>query len=335
MSELLDGYDAVFFDLDGVLYLGPEAVPGAVDGVSELHRRGVGVCYVTNNAARSTAVVADHLAELGFQASETEVISSAQAAAGLLRRTTDPGASVLVTGTQNLANLMTEAGLTVVTSADDAPDVVVQGYDPGMTWQRLDEASFAVQRGARWVATNTDMTRPTHRGIVPGAGTQIAAVRVATGVEPEIVGKPYRPLMEEAVRRSGAHRPLFVGDRIDTDIMGAHTMGIDSLMVFTGAHGVRDLCGAPEHGRPTCIGWNVLSLFEPRRVATLEENAIEGTTATCGSARVGVRAGVAEIEGLLDTRERQLDAAWALAQLSWAGLVSDLDAAASRLTLLP
>lgn len=328
--SFIDAYDVVMFDLDGVLYLGPDAVEGGVDGVDQLVRRGVRPTYVTNNAARSTAAVAEHLARLGYPATEPDVISSAQAAAALVGEEYPPGTTALVVGTQNLVDLVSQAGLTPVASADDEPVVVVQGYDPDMTWARLEEAGFAIQRGAHWVATNTDATRPTNRGIVPGLGTMVAAVGVTVDVEPTVVGKPERPLMAEAIRRTGAKNPVFVGDRIDTDIMGAHTVGIDSFFVFTGAHGVLDLCRAPDHGRPTAIGWNVLSLFEPARVAEVDA---EG--ATCGGVRVVVAGSGATVEGDLGTREAQLDAAWALAQLCWNGSVSDPVDVAARLDLLP
>ena len=330
MSMLIESYDAVFFDLDGVLYLGPLAVEGAVDGVRRLHDAGVRTVYVTNNAARSTAKVAEHLSELGFNAQEDEVVSSAQAASGLLRRELPAGSKVLVAGTANLVEQVKLAGMVPVTEFADEPVAVIQGYDPAMTWPRLDQAAIAVQRGARWFATNTDSTRPTEHGLVPGAGAAVQAVGNTVGRQPEVIGKPHRPLMDEALVRSGARRPVFVGDRIDTDIMGAVAVGMESLMVFTGAHGVRDLCTAGEDGRPTAIGWNVESLFAPRRTAEVDA---EG--ATCGSVRVTHTDGTAAVAGDLSTREAQLDGAWALAQLFWAGRVSNAEAVFARLDLLP
>lgn len=330
MSALVEGYDAVFFDLDGVLYLGPLAVAGAVEGVSRLHEAGIATVYVTNNAARSTATVAQHLVDLGFRAAEAEVVSSAQAASGLLRRELPAGSKVLVAGTDNLVEQVRLAGMEVVTTFAEEPAAVIQGYDPGMTWPRLDQAAIAVQRGARWFATNTDSTRPTEHGLVPGAGAAIQAVRNTVDRDPEVVGKPFRPLMDEALRRSGARRPLFVGDRIDTDIMGAHAVGMDSFMVFTGAHGVRDLCLAPADGRPTAIGWNVESLFDPVRTAE-----VDAAGATCGTVRVRVEGDEAILDADVTTREAQLDAAWALAQLFWTGRVSTAESVFARLDQLP
>lgn len=323
MTAFIEGYDAAFFDLDGVLYRGPEEIPGAVEGVRRLHEGGVRTIYVTNNAARSTQTVADHLSRLGFDASEPEVVSSAQAMGALLREVLPPGSRTLVLGTDNLADEVRQAGMIPVDGFRAEPAAVVQGYDPQMSWPRLDQGAFALQRGARWFVTNTDSTRPDRDGIVPGAGTQVASLRATIDRDPDaIVGKPHRPLMAEAMRRSGAKRPVFVGDRIDTDIMGAHALGIDSFMVFTGAHGVRDLCFAPVNGRPTAIGWNVESLFEPRRIAT----ASDGMT-RCGTATVSVdAAGRGRIGGDLSSRGAQLDAAWALATAMWSGSVRSFEA---------
>lgn len=330
MEAFIDGYDAAFFDLDGVLYLGPYAVPGAVEGVRALHERGVRTVYVTNNAARSTAVVAQHLRDLGFEAADDEVVSSAQAASGLLRAELPAGSKVLVAGTENLIEQVRLAGMTPVTQFTDDPVAVIQGYDPQMTWPRIDQAAIAVQRGARWFATNTDSTRPAEHGLVPGAGAMVSAVRATVDRDPEVIGKPHRPLMEEALRRSGARRPVFVGDRIDTDIMGAHLINIDSFLVFTGAHGVRELWAAPENGRPSAIGWDVGSLLQARRTARV---ASEGVT--CGRVRAWADGGLARLDGDTTQREAQLDAAWALAQLAWAGAISADDPVRATLTLLP
>ena len=328
-SAFIDGYDVAFFDLDGVIYLGPDAVPGAREGVASLRARGVRAIFVTNNAARSAADVAAHLTELGFAAAEEDLVTSAQAAAGLLRRELAPGSKVLVAGTRNLVDHVLSAGMVVVDSADDAPDAVIQGYDPAMTWPRLDQAALAVQAGARWFATNTDSTRPTERGLVPGAGMAIAAVRATVDHDPVVVGKPHRPLMEEALRRTGAQRPVFVGDRIDTDLMGAAAVGIDSFLVFTGAHGKRDLVAAPPSGRPTAIGWDVPALLEPRRTASVSPGV-----ARCGAATAQVVAGEVVLAGPRATREQQLDALWAVTQLVWAGDATACETALATLNLV-
>jgi glycerol-1-phosphatase len=322
MAALIDGHDVALFDLDGVVYLGPEPVPGAVEGVTALQARGVRTIYVTNNAARPAQTVADQLVGMGFHASVDDLVTSAQAATGLMRRELPAGARVLVAGTQNLADHMSDAGFVIVASASDRPDAVVQGYDPQMTWPRLDEVAIAVQNGARWYACNTDTTRPTERGQVPGAGVAVYAVQVTTRIQPTVTGKPFPPLMEEALRRTGARNPIFVGDRLDTDIAGACTVGIDSCLVFTGVHGKLDLVEAAEGFRPTSIAWDIPGLLLPARELSSDADGVR-----CRGAYASASAGVAQIEGDLSGREQQLDALWALARLVWDGRASDYRAA--------
>jgi glycerol-1-phosphatase len=235
-EPVIDGYDAVLFDLDGVIYLGPVAVPGAAEGIAELHDRGTKIGFVTNNAARPPIAVADHLVELGIPATAADVVTSAQAAAHLLINRFGAGARILAVGGEGVTVALSEAGLVPVHSADEAPVGVMQGYGVDLAWQELNEAAIAIHRGAHWVATNDDPTRPTERGLVPGNGAAVAAVRMAVEAEPEIAGKPYRPLLDDTVSRLGAHHPLFVGDRLDTDIAGAVNAGLDSMLVLSGTH---------------------------------------------------------------------------------------------------
>ena len=128
------------------------------------------------------------------------------------------------------------------------PVAVIQGYGFNLAWQELNEAAIAIQRGAHWVATNIDPTRPTDRGLVPGNGAAVAAVKMAVRAEPEVAGKPYRPLLDDTVERLGAHHPLFVGDRLDTDIAGAVNAGLDSMFVLSGSHQVPKTCSRPRPG---------------------------------------------------------------------------------------
>lgn len=330
MNALIDGYDAAFFDLDGVIYLGPEAVPGAPAALAELGRRDVRVMFVTNNAARPAQVVIDQLRELGFAAQSGNVLTSAQVAAAMLPRELPAGAKVLVCGSPNLAGLLEEAGFRIVGSADDRPDAVVQGYDPDLSWRRLDEATLAIQAGARWYATNDDASRPTHRGLVPGVGGQIAVVATALGGEPVTFGKPFRPMLDEAMRRTGATRPIFVGDRLDTDIEGAVAAGMDSLLVLSGAHGKHDLVRAAAEAQPSYIGRDVSALVEPARVATLTPGR-----ADCGGQVALARSGRIELEQPPTTASQQLDALWATTRLAWLDPTLDASSALAQLDQLP
>ena len=327
--RLIDGYDAALFDLDGVIYLGPLAVPGAAATMAELTAAGKAVMYVTNNAARAAETVVRQLQNLGFAAGIGNVLTSAQVAASGLAEVLPAGAKVLVAGSASLAGLISEAGLTPVAGADDEPVAVLQGYDPVLGWPMLDEVCLAIAHGAVWYATNDDASRPTERGIVPGAGAPIAAGATAMGGSPTTFGKPHRPMMAEAVRRTGAQRPVFVGDRIDTDIVGANNAGMDSLMVFSGAHGKRELIAAARGERPTHIGADVGALLRPPRSAV-----VSGETAECAGQRVAQD----DSRIVLATRPRsgdeQFDALWAIAALAWAAPYLDAAGALGALDLI-
>jgi HAD superfamily hydrolase (TIGR01450 family) len=326
VTALIDGYDAAFFDLDGVIYLGPLAVEGATSALADLQARRKTVMFVTNNAARAAQVVIDQLNGLGFHADADNVLTSAQVAVARMARELPPGAKVLVAGSASLAELVAAAGLVPVQTAADAPDAVVQGYDPVMTWPRLDEAALAIQAGARWYATNDDASRPTERGLVPGAGGAIAVVALTVGGEPTIFGKPFRPMLDEAIRRTGATQPIFVGDRIDTDIVGAANAGIDSLMVFTGAHGKADLVAAGPGERPTHIGADVRALLEPARDVELGAHR-----AACRGQVAEVHDGRIMLADVPDGPAAQLDALWAVAHLAWRDPALDSSAALAAL----
>jgi HAD superfamily hydrolase (TIGR01450 family) len=309
VSALIEGYDAALFDLDGVVYLGPVAVPRAPEGIAELRRRGVHVGFVTNNAARPPRVVAEHLTELGIPATADDVVTSAQAAAHLILDRFGTGATVLAVGGEGVLDALTESGLRPVRSADEDPVAVIQGFGFELAWQELNEAAIAINRGVHWVATNDDPTRPTDRGLVPGNGAAVAAVQLAVAARPEVAGKPYRPLMDDTVRRLGARRPIFVGDRLDTDIAGAQNAGLDSLLVLSGSHGPRDLLAAGPGSRPTHLGQDLTALLQPPRI---HEPAGDG----CRVAGVTARSvdGQVVLEG---SSEDPLDALWAVTQLCW------------------
>jgi HAD superfamily hydrolase (TIGR01450 family) len=308
-SAVIEAYDAALFDLDGVVYLGPAAVPGATDGLHRLRERGIRVGFVTNNAARSPAAVAAQLVELGIPASAADVVTSAQAAAHLVRNRFGRGARVLAVGGEGVTAALAETELVAVSSADDAPVAVVQGYGFGLTFQQLNEAAFAIQRGAHWVATNTDSTRPTDRGLAPGNGAAVAAVAMAVSAEPEVAGKPYRPLLDDTVARLGGQRPIFVGDRLDTDIAGAANAGLHSMLVLTGSHGPGDLCAATPHERPTHLGYDLRALLAPRLLAQRIPDGFR-----CGSATARLVAGRVELDG---AEAPGIEALWALAHLTW------------------
>ncbi|MGI8459254.1 MAG: HAD-IIA family hydrolase [Propionibacteriaceae bacterium] len=310
---MIEGYDAALFDLDGVVYLGPDPVPGAAEGISALRELDVRVGFVTNNAARPPDAVAIHLRELGIPAEAADVVTSAQAGARLLVERFGTGARVLAVGGAGVQAALEEAGLIAVGSADDAPAAVMQGYDPNLSWQLITEAALAVQRGAHWLATNTDPTRPTDRGLVPGNGAAVQAVRTAVDVDPEVAGKPYPPLIAETIRRLDAGRAIFVGDRLDTDIEGAVRLGLDSLLVLTGSHGPKDLLAAEPGSRPTYVGADLRALVQPAPVVAPDVDSVR-----CGEQTARLVDGGITLDREPTTPGSWLDALWAAAQLTWA-----------------
>lgn len=263
MSAVIDAYDAAVFDLDGVIYLGDEAVPGVAEAIGVLRDRGVRLGFVTNNAARSPQDVADHLQRLGVAATADDIVTSAQAVARLMAARFPEGSPVLVAGTEALVDEIRAVGLVPVASSAEGPVAVVVGYAPALTWGRINDACFAVQAGAAWYGCNPDRTRPQVEGRAIGLGTMLDAMReTMPGREPILAGKPLRPLLDETLRRLGARRPIFVGDRLDTDIEGAHVVGIDSLFVLSGSHGPEDLLAAPPEHRPTYVAADISGLLQ-------------------------------------------------------------------------
>jgi HAD superfamily hydrolase (TIGR01450 family) len=263
-APLCRTYDVALLDLDGVVYRGDEPVPYAAEAVAAARAAGMRMAFVTNNASRTPAAVVARLAAAGVPATEHEVVTAAQATATLLGTLVPPGARVLVTGGDGLRQAVAEAGFAVVPDAAAAPVAVVQGYAPTLAYADLAEAALAVRAGAVWVASNLDATIPTARGELPGNGALVALVATATGRRPDAVaGKPEPALHEEAVRRSGARRPLVVGDRLDTDVAGANRVGCDSLLVLTGVTDAALLRDAPPERRPTYVGADLRALLAP------------------------------------------------------------------------
>jgi HAD superfamily hydrolase (TIGR01450 family) len=261
-DRLVDAYDLVIFDLDGVIYLIDKPIPGAVEAVSRLRSGGTTVAYATNNASRRAADVATLLSGMGVPAAPDEVLTSAAAAAAMLADDLPAGAPVLVVGAEALRAEIRDVGLVPVSRLDESPVAVVQGYGPEVGWKDLAEACLAVRAGARWIATNTDRTLPSPRGPLPGNGSLVAVLRTALGREPDVVvGKPEPALFTTAASRTGAGKALVVGDRLDTDIEGAVRAGMDSLLVLTGVSGPAEMLSAPVERRPTHVAADLAGLF--------------------------------------------------------------------------
>ena len=307
-------YDAALYDLDGVLYVAGDSVPHAADSVAAARALGLRAAFVTNNASRRPATVARHLSELGIPATAADVVTSAQAAVRWLAARLPVGSAVLVLGTDDLCDEVRAGGLLPVRSADEGPAAVLQGLSPDTGWRELSEAALALRRGAIWVAGNADATYPSPRGLLPGNGAMVAALTAATGQRPVVVGKPEPELHREAVDRVGAERPLVVGDRLDTDVLGAVRGGADSLLVLTGVTGLDELLAAPRGSRPTFVSADLRGLLRPQAPVTVDATL---SMAACGISRAGLRDERVVVDGIGDDALRAVCAlAWRRADMS-------------------
>ncbi|MBN9241156.1 MAG: haloacid dehalogenase [Micrococcales bacterium 70-64] len=295
----LDGVSLVLADLDGVIYKGPAAIPYAVESMNAIAAP-TRVAYITNNASRTDASVAQHLTELGLHAAAEDIVTSPQAAMTLLKELVAPGSSILVVGGDGLVDEVTKAGFTVTRSALDNPAAVVQGFSPEVGWVHLAEAAFALNGDGTagdlpWVATNTDWTIPQARGTAPGNGTLVSAVHTAVGRLPVVAGKPEVAIFEEAMTRFGTRDALMIGDRLDTDILGANRAGIPSVLVLTGIDRAKQVIAAVPQERPTYILDDLRQLHEPYPETVVTE-APGVTRTTVGSATVRREGGAITIE---------------------------------------
>ena len=259
MTTFAQQYDCLMLDLDGTVFRGHEPTEGAVEALKLATAK---IFFVTNNASRGAHDVAAHLRELGFTAVAEDVVTSAQGAARLLAQQLPPAAPVLIVGTDALAAEVSSVGLRPVRLFSEQPVAVVQGHNPDTGWSDLAEAALAIRSGALWIAANVDRTLPTERGLLPGNGSMVAALRTATEAEPQVAGKPAPTLMKDALSRGDFATPLVVGDRLDTDIAGANAAAIPSLMVLTGVNNAYDAVHAAPAQRPTFIARDLRALHD-------------------------------------------------------------------------
>jgi glycerol-1-phosphatase len=263
--SLAERYDAFLFDLDGVLYRGREVIPHAAEALARLRSMDRAVGFVTNNSARSPRAVVERLQRIGIAASPEEVETSALTTARILaeRGVT----SAFIVGEDGLREALEGAGITIADGEPQAVEAVVVGFDRTADYAKLRVASVLVEKGAFLMATNADASFPAADGHAwPGAGALLAAVTTTTGARPEVIGKPFPPILEAALSRVGGTRPLLIGDRLDTDIEGAVAVGWDSLLVLTGIS-TREEARVWPHP-PTYVGEDLRAIIaEPAPVA--------------------------------------------------------------------
>ncbi len=238
----------LLLDMDGVIYRGSQALPGVPGFFDFLRAQAIPFILVTNNSSRTGRQIQNHLARLGLTVTATEILTSAQATALYLQQLAPAGARVLVVGHEGLRAAIYEAGFTLV---DTSPaDYVVVGVDWHLRYETIKRAGQAIRAGAVFIGTNPDRTFPAADEIRPGAGVVLAALTAYTGVEPLIIGKPERPLIELAVQRLGLAMPgqgnsspvlALVGDRLETDILAGQRVGLLTILVLTGVTRREDL----------------------------------------------------------------------------------------------
>lgn len=271
--DLADLHDVLLLDLDGVVYVGQAPVPWAVESITSALSQGLRVAYVTNNASRTPGQVAAHLRSLGVPATEADVITSSMAGAALLAERI-PGGRVLAVGGEGVTWALRERGLTPVSSYDERTAGVLQGYGPHVGWQDLAEATYAVRAGLPWVATNLDRTLPTPRGPAPGNGSLVDLVASVAGRRPDgVAGKPEPALLQEAIGRTGAQRPLVIGDRLDTDIAAGYRLGLPTLLVLTGISAEAEALAAGPGWRPDFVAADLRCLMPGGTRRTLAAEA--------------------------------------------------------------
>lgn len=309
----LDGIDLILADLDGVVYRGKQAIPHAVESLNRA-QDSLRIGYLTNNASRTPESVSEQLNSLGLKTKASDILTSPQAAMRSLRELVSPGAVVLVVGGDGLRRELEQSGYRITESAEDAPQAVVQGFAADVSWKQLAEASFALHNpDVPWIATNNDWTLPTERGMAPGNGTLVSAVHLATGRMPIVAGKPERALFDFARERFDSKNPLMIGDRLDTDILGANRAGVKSLLVLTGADQAKQVLAADPDSRPAFVIEDLRGLHEeypqPRveidadgkRTVTVRDSAVtmtenEVSAPVPGSSRIDLlRAGAQAI----------------------------------------
>lgn len=231
---LADRFDGFLVDLDGVVWIGREPVPGSVEALRALLAAGKRIVFVTNNPGRLPGAYAERLRELGVEVGAEQVVTAGMVAARLAGEAAGGGGAFVI-GASALKEMVAATGARLLEGeeAREADVVVVSGHK-GFDYEELRTAKFALDRGARLVATSHDPTMPFPGGELPGTGAVLAAVEVASGREAVIAGKPERHLFEMAVETAGGGQLAMIGDRLTSDIAGGRAAGLETVLVLSG-----------------------------------------------------------------------------------------------------
>lgn len=246
----LAGLRCILFDMDGVVYLGSTPLPGAQDVFDYLNERRMPYCLITNNATLTPAQYAQKLAGMGVAVPEPAILTSGVATARYLAKLRPEGAPIYVIGEEGLVAPLLEAGFWL---DERAPEYVCVGLDRYLTYEKLKRAALAIRAGAAFIAANPDTTLPTEEGLVPGCGAILAALEIATDVQPKVIGKPSAEIVDLAVEQLEADKTTtaIVGDRLDTDVLAGQRAGIGRILILTGVHQVADIPG--HEGKPQWV----------------------------------------------------------------------------------
>jgi len=237
-GDLLRPIRALISDLDGTLVAGSRPQPGLLPFLEMLRGRGVALTVVTNNTVRTPEQFRAKLAACGAEIAPAQMLTAAQATAAYLQGELPAGAALFVVGESGLRAALSEAGFILLEDSARPAAAVVVGGDRTVTHEKLKHAIRHVRAGARFIGTNPDLLVPIEDGLEPEAGVLLAAVAAGAGVQPTIIGKPARPLLDLAMARMGSipATTAILGDRLDTDILGGQRLGLTTILVTTGAH---------------------------------------------------------------------------------------------------
>ena len=316
-AALAEEYDCALLDLDGTAWSGDETIEYAAASVIEAREAGMASAFVTNNAMRTPQQVTDKLNSMDFAATPDMVMTSAMDIAAIMAEELEEGSKVFVIGGAGLRLALEERGFVLVDSADDEPVAVVQGLDKKVDWALLSEGAFAIERGAAFYASNLDATLPIERGQALGNGSLVRAIQHATRKRPIAGGKPEPGIYRRASELVGAQKPIAVGDRLETDIMGAVAAGVPALHVLTGVHQARDVIRAPRGQRPSYLAIDMRGLLEAHPAPKHHRDG----TWTCGVSQVAkaTRSGVLTLDDveLTEPVTISIDSYRALAAAAW------------------
>jgi 4-nitrophenyl phosphatase len=244
---------AFLIDLDGTLFRGQEVIPDAPAFIEWLHRTDKQYLFVTNNSSRTPEQVAEHLRHLGIPAAAEHVFTTSMVAARYIQEQPNGGKRVYVIGEEGLRKALQDAGCELVDQFESAVDYVVQGIDRHFNYEKLKTASLLIQGGATFIATNADKALPTEQGLLPGAGSLLAAIQTASRTAPIVMGKPQARMIEYALAELGVSRDqaVVIGDNLETDILAGVNAGVRTVLVLTGYNKREDIPQAA--GKPTLV----------------------------------------------------------------------------------